>query len=460
MPLGFALGQVAAHRHALAVADRRRQTVLGVLRGEVPAAEEAHQHARAGGAVGLLVLHRVEQGRAGVLAGPHRGEAGGDHPPTGVLGVADLGHRVLDTLGVRFRAGVLAEEVVLLCGGETGVAVGRADEAELVRVHAELLLELHADPQRRASVLVLEHLVRLELAEVQVALVPDLVVGELVVRRQERVGLAVSLDLGDLVERLPLDAFLRPRAVVGFAGERIRHREHDTVAEVAVVRDRQDPPAGLVLVGLQPLPQVALVRATVRRQRGVRLHDARLARPVAVDDNAVSVGALLGRGPLVAVERGVAAGLVVLLRCRDGLLPGRAVGGGPGGEVKGLRETVPGERLDDLDRGRDALLATRLDHVVPLPAGRVGEHLRVAGVQEGEEPHVVRVVGDDEEVERARQLDLQAGRRSQLLAARKAMRILGQEPRTECAGVHRIAGVQMGVAPERIPNNNITAIIE
>ena len=49
-----------------------------------------------------------------------------------------------------------------------------------------------------------------------------------------------------------------------------------------------------------------------------------------------------------------------------------------------------------------ALLAARLHHVVPAPAGRVGEHLGLAGEEGGEEAHVVGVVGDDEEVERAR----------------------------------------------------------
>ena len=45
-------------------------------------------------------------------------------------------------------------------------------------------------------------------AEVEVALVPDLEVGELVVRRQERMRLAVALDLRDFVEPLPLRARL------------------------------------------------------------------------------------------------------------------------------------------------------------------------------------------------------------------------------------------------------------
>ena len=86
----------------------------------------------------------------------------------------------------RLGARGLAEEVVLLDGGEAGVGVGRADHAELVGIDAEFLLQLEAVLQRRAGILELQHLRLLELAQVQVALVPALEVGELVVGREER----------------------------------------------------------------------------------------------------------------------------------------------------------------------------------------------------------------------------------------------------------------------------------
>ena len=98
----------------------------------------------------------------------------------------------------------LAEEVVLFDGRQTGMRVGRADHAELVGVDAELALELEAVLQRRAGILELEHLRLLQLAQVEIALVPALEIGELVVRRQERMGLAIALDLRRLVEALPL----------------------------------------------------------------------------------------------------------------------------------------------------------------------------------------------------------------------------------------------------------------
>ena len=81
----------------------------------------------------------------------------------------------------RLGARVLAKEVFLFRRGEPGMAVGGTDHAELVRVDAELLLELQTGLQRAARILVLQHVVLLDGAEVEVALVPGLVIGELVV---------------------------------------------------------------------------------------------------------------------------------------------------------------------------------------------------------------------------------------------------------------------------------------
>ncbi len=76
LPAGAAL-QVAAHRHALRVAGLGEVARLRVVGVEVVAAEEAHDHPRAGRAVGLLALHRVPQRLARVLGRPHGGIAGG-----------------------------------------------------------------------------------------------------------------------------------------------------------------------------------------------------------------------------------------------------------------------------------------------------------------------------------------------------------------------------------------------
>ncbi len=85
-----------------------------------------------------------------------------------------------------------------------------------------------------------------------------------------------------------------------------------------------------------------------------------------------------------------------------------------------------GRRHDDLDRRLGAL--ARLDHVIPLAARRVGEHLGLAREEIGEEAHVVRVIRDDEEIERARELRGLAARGHDLLAAREAVGVARIEP--------------------------------
>ena len=88
---------------------------------------------------------------------------------------------MLGALGPRLAGRVLAEEIVVVGRGERRVRVGRTDHAELVRVHAQLLLELQAGLQRRARVFALQHVGLLALAQVEIALVPELEAGEFVI---------------------------------------------------------------------------------------------------------------------------------------------------------------------------------------------------------------------------------------------------------------------------------------
>ena len=214
LPCGAAL-QVAAHRHALGVADRGGLAVIGVAAAQNPSRRRS---ARPGASRwwrrSPCAASRPRSSRA-CFPRPHGGVAGGADLP-----VHDFhaGLRVVhEGRGHAMRAGLLrrglAEEIVLLERGEAGVRVGAADEAELVGVRAELLLELEAVLQRRAGIFEFEHLLRLRHAAVEVALVPDLVVGELVVRREEGMRLAVALHLRRLVEPLPLRALLGILAV-------------------------------------------------------------------------------------------------------------------------------------------------------------------------------------------------------------------------------------------------------
>ena len=338
--------------------------------------------------------------------------------------------------------------------------VGRTDHAELVRIHPQLLLELQAGLQRCARVLALQHLVLLALAQVEVGLVPDLEAGELVVLRKEGVRLAVALDLGRLVQRLPVDARLRVLARQRLLARRVDvPREHHAVRQVAVVGDRQYLSAGLVLVGLQYLPQVFRRRAAGGRIGGEGLDLAGLVAAVAVDHHPVQVVARRHlRGPLVADEGGELAGLVVFLRRIDGQLPGRGVGRRPGDIHQRLGKGAARELVDDLERCGVALPG--LDHVVPFLAGGIGEEFRLPSEQVREESHVVRVVGDDEEIERTRQLRLLSARSRHFLAAGEAVGVLDAEAVAEsrrhpstwpCAGACRRSTRASGKRRWRFP---------
>ena len=141
-------------------------------------------------------------------------------------------------------------------------------------------------------------------------------------------------------------------------------------------------------------------------------------------------------------------GLVGLLGGLDRLLPGRAVGAACRERTCSvLRERALREGDDDLERRLGAL--ARLDHVVPLAARRVGEQLGLAGEQVGEEAHVVGVVGDDEEVERPRELRRLAAGGRDLLAPGEAIGVARRRAGAERAGIQRERRVQVRVAEER-----------
>jgi hypothetical protein len=74
-----------------------------------------------------------------------------------------------------------------------------ADHAEFVGVGSDLGFELQAELERITSVFVLQHFLLLGFAQIEIALVPALEIGELVIRREIGMGLTVSLDLRHLV---------------------------------------------------------------------------------------------------------------------------------------------------------------------------------------------------------------------------------------------------------------------
>ena len=272
--------------------------------------------------------------------------------------------------------------------------------------------------------------------------------------------LAVALDLRDFVERLPAGARLGIFRRQRLPGRRIGlDREHPAIRQIAVMRDRQHPSAGLVLIGLEVLPQILRRRAALRRigRERQRLH--RLRGTVAVDHDAMEIvaGRHLRR-PFVADEGAEMSGVVVLLGRGDDLVPGRAEAVGARQELQRLRELAAREAVDDLKRSLDSVLPAFLYQIVPAPAGRVGKHFWIACEQSREETHIVRVVGDDQEVERPRQLHALAAGGDQFLASCEPVGVLEAEPGAEGACIERGAGVEMRIAPEHAAREGAAGI--
>ncbi len=347
----------------------------------------------------------------------------------------------------RLGAAVLAEEIILVGGRQRRVRVGRTDHAELERIDAKFLFELEPELETGAGVLVLQHLRLLELGQVEIALVPQLEAGELVIRRQEGMRLAVALDLRHLIHRFKP----RPRLGIGArqsAAVEIDQREHASVGQVAVVRDGEHLAAGLLGISIEELPQHGRVLAVEGGER----HDlVGLVLAVAEDHDAMQVVAAVVGSPFVADQRGKPSGLVVALGGAGVVLPDRAR------ELSAqhrFRRRAGANRADDLDRRLARTLATGCHQVVPAPQRRVGHQGRVALLDflRGAQP--LGMIGDHQEIERAAQPDRLAGGGNHLLAASEAVGRLRAERVAEGRGIQRIGGVQMGITPENARRDN------
>ena len=119
----------------------------------------------------------------------------------------------------------------------------------------------------------------------------------------------------------------------------------------------------------------------------------------------------------------------------------------PGSESERRRERALGEGDDDFDRGVGAL--ARLDHVVPSPASRIGQDVRASRRGVAERSPYCRSGRRPRENRAAATACRLSRRRHDLLALGEAIGVARVEPRAEGAGVHREAGVGVGVAEER-----------
>ena len=94
---------------------------------------------------------------------------------------------------------------------------------------------------------------------------------------------------------------------------------------------------------------------------------------------------------------------------------------------------------DELERHPDTLASH--DSVVPILTRRVLENESLACEKIGEKAHVVRVIRNDEKVERPRQLHFQPCRGSDLFAARELIGRVEAETISESTRIHRQTGV-------------------
>ena len=216
------------------------------------------------------------------------------------------------------------------------------------------------------------------------------------------------------------------------------------------MRDREDIAAGLVLVGLEvPSTGPSGSSLPAGRDRGVRLDLAGLVGAVAEDDDAMQVVAAGVRGPLVADEGGETAGLVVGLGRLDVLLPGRAIGRRCRAARRAPAGTCPWRSVSMTSVATLTRLLRRpsgSSRTSACRSGRRGTRDRPAN-SFGKKPMLSEWSATTRKSSGRASLTLHAVRRGDLLAAREAEGLCRTEPRAEGAGIHRGAGVQVGVAP-------------
>src|SRR6267378_498570 len=246
-------------------------------------------------------------------------------------------------------------------------------------------------------------------------------------------GLAVTFDLRGFVERLPAGAVFGIFAVDSFTIERFNNREHSAVAQIAVVRQRENFGAGFFLTHRHPFPEIAGIWTAQRRQRGERFDETRLCSIVEPDHVAMKIVARGIGGPFITDEGSEAARIVRLFRRLDRLPPGAAIGGRTW-RRETFRQLAFAETGDDIDSGLRPLAG--IDLVIPFPAlWRCHQH-GIGTHQLREKSHAVRMVRHHQKIQRSRKLRTLATGSYDLLSLGKTISVLWAEPGTECTGVH------------------------
>ncbi len=272
------------------------------------------------------------------------------------------------------------------------MGVRAADHSEPKGIGTETVVGFQPEFERGASVLVGQHPVFLglgALAHRKVARVPGFVVGEAVVRRQCRMGLAVPLDLGDLVDRLPAT----PAFGVGpcnWLAIEVPQREHQPVTQIAVVGNRQNLATGFPLVTGHKSPEVFRILAV---HRGKRPQTRRFIRTVPVDHVAVQIAVFVSGTPLVSDKRRKFPRLVEGVGRLRHLLPDAL----PGGLRGGVRLLADHHALELPEHGGNIPFIV----VAPPPLPQLcGEKNPIAVRRRGEGSEKLRVVRHHQKIQR------------------------------------------------------------
>ena len=268
------LREIGTHRNTLGVARRRDVTRGCIGAREFVATEETELDSRSSRRVHLFALHGLEERFTRVLGRPDAGQARSAHVPTGRPGE--------DVLAPGFGCGIeghLAVEVVFLGRGHSRVRIGRADHPELVGVGTNPIVEHEAAKKRRPHVVpdlgdarfvlfdvlsvFLRKLAQEPISEERLVLrafyldrvVVRFVVGKFIGRREPRVGLRVTFDLGHFDDRLPPHAERSVFLADGFAIA-VGEGEHQAFRNVRVMGNREEVGAGFLTGLLKPCPKI------------------------------------------------------------------------------------------------------------------------------------------------------------------------------------------------------------
>ncbi|CAI8404585.1 MAG: Uncharacterised protein [Cyanobium sp. ARS6] len=316
------------------------------------------------------------------------------------------------------------------------MGVGGTDHPEFERVHPELLLQLQAPTQSGAAVLVGEHLGRGRHNPAEIGVVDDVEVGELIFRGQQRMGFTRAFGLRHLHQRLEAMAHAGVIGIDRLAGFLVARQEHRAARKVAVMRNSEHPPTGVLLIEIHEGPEILHILGIEIGERQDLICECLV---VPEDDNPVDIASAGLARPLVANQCCEFAGIVVTLRRLGVLFPDIA----HEGLVRDLRFRPLGHLLHQQIKGFTTLAG--LEHLVELLAQRRLEQFRVGISQTLSEAQVFGMIRHHKKIERSLQSSLLTGIAGDRFTSGKAIGLVESQFRSRQTGVRRQRSVEVGV---------------